>query len=62
MIMLAKFAKDESGAIAVECGLIVAGISLAIMAVLNAFDTQLVETFCEHLDPACCGGRQQVIP
>ena len=33
--LIARFAKDESGATAIEYGLIAAGISLAIIAVVN---------------------------
>jgi len=33
--LLARFVKDESGATAIEYGLIAAGISLAIIAAVN---------------------------
>jgi pilus assembly protein Flp/PilA len=33
--LLARFVKDESGATAIEYGLIAAGISLAIIAIVN---------------------------
>jgi len=33
--LIARFAKDESGATAIEYGLIAAGISLAIIAIVN---------------------------
>jgi len=36
---------DESGATAIEYGLIAAGISVAIIAVVNALGTQLQTTF-----------------
>jgi pilus assembly protein Flp/PilA len=43
---LAKaFAKSESGATAIEYGLIAAGISVAIIAVVNGVGTQLNVTF-----------------
>jgi pilus assembly protein Flp/PilA len=45
MNTLVKFAKDESGATAIEYGLIAAGISVAIIAVVNAVGTQLINTF-----------------
>ena len=45
MKTLVKFAKDESGATAIEYGLIAAGISVAIIAVVNAVGTQLIKTF-----------------
>jgi pilus assembly protein Flp/PilA len=39
------FASDESGATAIEYGLIAAGISVAIIAVVNSLGTQLQKTF-----------------
>lgn len=39
--LIARFAKDESGATAIEYGLIAAGIALAIIAVVNQLGTQL---------------------
>jgi pilus assembly protein Flp/PilA len=39
------FLENESGATAIEYGLIAAGISVAIIAVVNALGTQLVNTF-----------------
>ena len=43
--ILARFAKDESGATAIEYGLIAAGISLAIIAVINGLGTRLNTKF-----------------
>jgi pilus assembly protein Flp/PilA len=43
--LLLRFARDESGATAIEYGLIAAGISVAIIAVVNALGTQLQTTF-----------------
>jgi pilus assembly protein Flp/PilA len=40
-----RFMRDESGATAIEYGLIAAGISVAIIAVVNTLGTQLVTTF-----------------
>ena len=40
-----SFAKSESGATAIEYGLIAAGISVAIIAVVNGLGTQLNATF-----------------
>ena len=37
--------KDESGATAIEYGLIAAGISVAIIAVVNGLGTKLITTF-----------------
>ena len=45
MKLLAKFAKDESGATAIEYGLIAAGISVAIIAVVQGVGGKLVTTF-----------------
>jgi pilus assembly protein Flp/PilA len=39
------FLRDESGATAVEYGLIAAGISVAIIAVVNGMGTKLKTTF-----------------
>nr|WP_249141864.1 Flp family type IVb pilin [Bradyrhizobium diazoefficiens] len=41
--MLADFAADESGATAIEYGLIAAGIALAIIEIIYALGTNLVE-------------------
>jgi pilus assembly protein Flp/PilA len=43
--LIARFVKDESGATAIEYGLIAAGISLAIIAAVNALGTTLSSTF-----------------
>ena len=43
--LLARFVKDESGATAIEYGLIAAGISLAIIAVVNGLGTSLNTKF-----------------
>lgn len=40
-----RFLKDESGATAIEYGLIAAGISLAIIAVVNGLGTTLNTKF-----------------
>ena len=42
---ITRFAKDQSGATAIEYGLIAAGISIAIIAVVNGLGTQLNTTF-----------------
>jgi pilus assembly protein Flp/PilA len=42
---LLKFWNDESGATAIEYGLIAAGISLAIIAVVNGLGTNLNDKF-----------------
>ena len=43
--LLARFVKDESGASAIEYGLIAAGISLAIIAAVNGLGTSLSSKF-----------------
>lgn len=43
--LLVRFGKDQSGATAIEYGLIAAGISIAIIATVNALGTQLNNTF-----------------
>ena len=43
--LLAKFANDESGATAIEYGLIAAGISVAIITVVTGLGTKLNTTF-----------------
>ena len=43
--LLIRFGKDQSEATAIEYGLIAAGISIAIIATVNALGTQLNSTF-----------------
>lgn len=43
--LIARFVQDQSGATAIEYGLIAAGISLAIIAVVNGLGTKLNTTF-----------------
>jgi pilus assembly protein Flp/PilA len=45
MSQLLRFLRNESGATAIEYGLIAAGISIAIIAVVNGLGTQLNTTF-----------------
>ena len=45
MKTLKRFAKDESGATAIEYGLIAAGISVAIITVVQGLGTKLSSTF-----------------
>jgi pilus assembly protein Flp/PilA len=45
MSQFVAFLKNESGATAIEYGLIAAGISIAIIATVNALGTQLNTTF-----------------
>jgi len=43
--LIARFVKDESGATAIEYGLIAAGISLAIIAAVDGLGTTLSNKF-----------------
>ncbi len=43
--LISRFVKDESGATAIEYGLIAAGISLAIIAVVNGLGSTLNAKF-----------------
>jgi pilus assembly protein Flp/PilA len=43
--LIARFVRDESGATAIEYGLIAAGISLAIIAIVNGLGTNLNTKF-----------------
>jgi pilus assembly protein Flp/PilA len=43
--LVQRFARDESGATAIEYGLIAAGISVAIIAVVQGLGTNLKSTF-----------------
>jgi pilus assembly protein Flp/PilA len=43
--LVLRFVKDDSGATAIEYGLIAAGISVAIIAVVQGLGSKLVATF-----------------
>ena len=43
--LVSRFVKDQSGATAIEYGLIAAGISVAIIAVVQGLGTNLKATF-----------------
>lgn len=45
MTRLRKFVRDESGATAIEYGLIAAGIAVAIIAAVQGLGTKLTSTF-----------------
>jgi pilus assembly protein Flp/PilA len=45
MTLASRFIKDESGATAIEYGLIAAGISIAIIAAVNSLGTALSGKF-----------------
>jgi pilus assembly protein Flp/PilA len=44
-ILVSRFVKDQSGATAIEYGLIAAGISVAIIAVVQGLGSNLKNTF-----------------
>ena len=45
MSLVTSFLRDESGATAIEYGLIAAGISVAIIAIVTSVGTKLAATF-----------------
>jgi pilus assembly protein Flp/PilA len=45
MCKVSRFLRDDSGATAIEYGLIAAGISIAIIAAVNALGTTLSTNF-----------------
>jgi pilus assembly protein Flp/PilA len=45
LVKLRRFMADESGATSIEYGLIAAGISLVIIAVINGIGTRLTTKF-----------------
>jgi pilus assembly protein Flp/PilA len=58
MTTLAKrFADDESGATAIEYGLIAAGISVAIITVVNTLGSQLKATFTNISSQLATAGK-----
>ena len=44
-ILLKRFAEDQTGATAIEYGLVAAGISVAIIAVIQSLGAKLNTTF-----------------
>jgi pilus assembly protein Flp/PilA len=52
-----RFVIDESGATAIEYGLIAAGISVAIIAVINSLGSQLNTTFSTVSSQLATAGR-----
>ncbi len=55
--LVKRFATDESGATAIEYGLIAAGISVAIIAVVNALGSQLQATFSNISSQLATAGK-----
>jgi pilus assembly protein Flp/PilA len=52
--LLSRFVRDESGATAIEYGLIAALIAVAIIGILSAVGTQLTTTF-SHVKTGLAG-------
>jgi pilus assembly protein Flp/PilA len=52
-----RFVKDESGATAIEYGLIAAGISVAIITVVNNLGSQLKSTFTKISSQLATAGK-----
>ena len=55
--LIARFVKDESGATAIEYGLIAAGISVAIITVVNTLGSQLKATFTNVSSQLATAGK-----
>jgi pilus assembly protein Flp/PilA len=55
--LVKRFANDESGATAIEYGLIAAGISVAIITVVNTLGSQLQTTFSFVSSQLATAGR-----
>ena len=55
--LVSRFVKDESGATAIEYGLIAAGISVAIITAGNALGTQLKTTFSTVTSDLASAGK-----
>jgi pilus assembly protein Flp/PilA len=56
-IAISQFLRDQSGATAIEYGLIAAGISVAIIAVVNSLGSQLKTTFSSITSNLATAGR-----
>jgi len=57
--LVARFVSDESGATAIEYGLIAAGIAVVIIAAVNSVGTNLITTFgniATAVAPRAAGG------
>jgi pilus assembly protein Flp/PilA len=52
-----RFAKDESGATAIEYALIAAGISVVIITVVNSLGSQLKSTFTKISSQLATAGK-----
>ena len=59
--LLSRFVKDQSGATAIEYGLIAAGISVAIIAVVQGLGTNLKNTFSSRFQRPAVSGAQSLL-
>jgi pilus assembly protein Flp/PilA len=55
--LVQRFANDNSGATAIEYGLIAAGISVAIITVVNTLGSQLKTTFTNISSQLATSGK-----
>jgi pilus assembly protein Flp/PilA len=55
--LVKRFANDESGATAIEYGLIAAGISVAIITVVNTLGSKLKATFTNGSSQLATAGK-----
>jgi pilus assembly protein Flp/PilA len=55
--LIKRFANDESGATAIEYGLIAAGISVTIITVVNTLGSQLKSTFSNISSQLATAGK-----
>jgi pilus assembly protein Flp/PilA len=55
--LIKRFARDESGATAIEYGLIAAGISVTIITVVNTLGSQLKSTFSNISSQLATAGK-----
>ena len=55
--LVKRFANDESGATAIEYGLIAAGISVAIITVVNTLGSQFKSTFTNISSQLATAGK-----
>ena len=55
--LVVRFVNDESGATAIEYGLIAAGISVAIIGVVNALGSGLNSTFSTIIADLASAGK-----
>jgi pilus assembly protein Flp/PilA len=55
--LVKRFANDESGATAIEYGLIAAGISVTIITVVNTLGSQLKSTFSNISSQLATAGK-----